>query len=381
MATTLAASAAGRPERVSPFSDKPVLVFWEMTRSCLLSCVHCRASAIRDPLPGELTTEEGFRLIDSVASFGDRKPTVIFTGGDPLLRTDFFEVLSYATKAGVRFAVSPAATEMLSFDTLKRIAQAGASSISLSLDGADASTHDSIRGSEGVYGRTVQAARGAVALGLNPQINTTIMQRNYQELPRIFHLIRSLGIKTWELFFLVKTGRGEGVEDLSPVAVEDVCNFLVDASFYGVTIRCVEGPFIRRVMKTRSERGRSWDHDGYLSLRTELLSAGSPTSERSSLGATGTLDGDGVIFVGYDGSIRPGGLVPVDIGNVRRDDLVKVYRENELLRKIRRREMSGPCGSCEFKDVCGGSRARSYSSFGDPLSSDPACLYASSAGT
>ncbi len=378
MAAALANPTTGRPGRASPFSEKPVLVFWEMTRACLLSCVHCRASAIRDPLPGELTTAEGFRLIDSVASFGDRPPTMIFTGGDPLLRKDFFEILSYATKAGVRFAVSPAATEMLSFDTLRRIKDAGAASISVSLDGAVASTHDSIRGKEGVYARTVQAARDSVALGLNPQVNTTIMERNYKELPEMFHLIRSLGIKTWELFFLVKTGRGAGVEDLTPQQCEDVCNFLVDASFYDVTIRCVEGPFIRRVMRRRSESDGYWDHDGYLSLRRGLLSAGMPTSGRSSLGARGTLDGDGVIFVGHDGAIRPGGLVPIDIGNIKSDDLVRVYRENELLRKIRGREMSGPCGTCEFKEVCGGSRARAYSFWEDPLSSDPACLAAAS---
>jgi len=100
------------------FSEKPVLVFWEMTRACLLSCVHCRASAIKEPLPGELTLEEGIRLIDQVASFGKPSPTIIFTGGDPLLRKDLFELLSYATKTGVRFAVSPAATELLSYDAL-----------------------------------------------------------------------------------------------------------------------------------------------------------------------------------------------------------------------------------------------------------------------
>ena len=172
----------------------------------------------------------------------------------------------------------------------------------------------------------------------------------------------------------MKTGRGAGVEDLTPQQCEDVCNFLVDASFYGVTIRCVEGPFIRRVMKRRSES------EGYLSLRRELLGAGMTPSDHSSLGSRGTLDGDGIIFVGYDGAIRPGGLVPIDIGNVRTDDLVQVYRGNELLGKIRRREMSGPCGICELRDVCGGSRARAYSFWGDPLSSDPACLAAVSAG-
>src|SRR5208282_1051331 len=112
-----------------PWSEKPIMVFWETTRACLLSCVHCRASAIKEPLPGELTLDEGRRLIDQVASFGKPSPTIIFTGGDPLLRKDLFELLAYATKTGVRFAVSPAATELLSYEALERIKEAGATSI------------------------------------------------------------------------------------------------------------------------------------------------------------------------------------------------------------------------------------------------------------
>src|SRR5208283_3796609 len=148
------------------FSEKPVLVFWEMTRACLLSCVHCRASAIKEPLPGELTTEEGVLLIDQVASFGKPSPIIVFTGGDPLLRKDLFELLSHAADAGVRFALSPAVTELLSYDALKRIKEAGVSAVSVSLDGACAQAHDSIRRIEGTYQRTVQAMKDAVSLGL-----------------------------------------------------------------------------------------------------------------------------------------------------------------------------------------------------------------------
>ena len=362
-----------RPNR--PFSEKPILVFWETTRACLLSCVHCRASAIREPLPGELATEDGVRLIDQVASFGKPSPTIIFTGGDPLLRGDLFELLSHATKTGVRFAVSPAVTELLTYDALRRIKEAGASAISISLDGASAQTHDSIRRREGTYQRTIQAMKDAVSVGLNAQVNTAIMRRNYAELPQLFHLVKTLGIKTWELFFLVKVGRGAEVDDLTPEEYESVCNFLYDASFYGVTIRIVEGPFIRRVAKERSESGDYWNGEGYRKLRAELLQTeGGPTGN-SSIGPRGTLDGDGIIFVGYDGTISPGGLVPVSVGNVRKDNLVSVYRDSELLRNIRSRKMSGPCGVCKFSEVCGGSRARAYSYHQNPLSSDPACLH------
>jgi len=212
------------------------------------------------------------------------------------------------------------------------------------------------------------------SLRLNPQVNTAIMARNYPELPQLFHQIRSLGIKTWELFFLVRVGRGSQVDDLTPEECESVCNFLYDASFYGVTIRCVEAPFIRRVVKQRSQSGDYWRDERYLKLRAALQQLEGQSNGHSTLNARGTLDGDGVIFVGYDGTIHPGGLVPVDIGNVRKDSLVEVYRDSDLLKDVRMRRMRGPCSTCGFKEVCGGSRARAYAYYGDPLSSDPACF-------
>jgi radical SAM protein len=358
------------------FADKPVLVFWETTRACPLYCIHCRASAIDLPLPGELTTEEGFNLIDQVASFGKPYPTLIFTGGDPLKRADLFELLRYASKLGVRFAVSPAVSELLTEDTLKRMKDLGASSVSISLDGATAELHDLIRRRAGTYERTLNAIKTAQDIGLNVQVNTVVMKKNFLELPRVFHLIRNLGVRTWELFFLVRVGRAISVEELSPYECESVCNFLYDASCYGLTLRCVEAPFIRRVVRQRLHSGDYWKDEIYLRLKSELLRLdGNPTTQ-SSFHSSGTLDGDGVIFVAYDGTINPGGLLPIPLGNVRRDSLVRIYRYSELLRKIRARELHGPCGMCEFKDVCGGSRARAFSASGDPLSSDPACIYA-----
>ncbi len=359
------------------FPDKPVLVFWEMTRACLLSCVHCRASAIREPLPGELNTKEGYRLIDRVREFGNPAPTMIFTGGDPLLRGDLFELLSYATSLGVRFAVSPAVTELLTYDILRRIKEAGAAAISVSLDGASASTHDYIRRREGTYERTLQAIKDAVDLGLNIRVNTAIMKRNYNELPLIFDQIKGLGIKVWELFFLVKVGRGSQIEDLTPEQCEDVCNFLYDVSFRGMTVRCVEAPFIRRVAHERS-KSTFKETDGYLKLKAGLLrshGADQPLATRSTLNPRGTLDGDGIIFVGYDGGITPGGLVPAILGNVKRDKLTSIYRESDLLTEVRKRNLHGFCGVCGFKEMCGGSRARAFSQYGDPLGSDPSCVY------
>ena len=357
------------------FSSKPILVFWETTRACQLSCVHCRASAITEPLPGELTTAEGQELIDNICSFGKPYPTVIFTGGDPLKRCDLFELLAYASKSGVSFAVSPAVTPLLTSEALKRLRDAGASSISISLDGASPETHDSIRGQAGTYVKTLDAISHALECGLNVQVNTAIMKRNFQELPEIFHLIRGLGVRTWELFFLVRVGRATNVEDLSPEENESVCNFLYDASHFGLTIRCVEGPFMRRVAKLRREKGNYWNDPAYQRLRSALEDSAAHSSA-STIGTRGTLDGDGIIFVAYDGSIYPGGLVPVNLGNVKQSSIVETYRRDNLLVSIRERKMNGPCGRCEFKEICGGSRARALSHSGDPMASDPACLFA-----
>jgi AdoMet-dependent heme synthase len=356
------------------FADKPVLVFWETTRACSLACVHCRASALTDPLPGELTREEGIRVIDQVASFGKPYPTMVFSGGDPLRRSDLYDLLSYASEAGVRFAVSPAVTELLTDETLDDIAELGAAAVSISLDGACARTHDSIRRVQGTFDRTIERIRKAIKLGLNVQVNTAVMRLNFRELPRMFNLTRTLGVKTWELFFLVRVGRGTGVEDMSPAECESVCNFLYDASQTGLTIRCVEAPFIRRVLSERNNGKSYWNDETYLELRSDLVGLNGEPRGTSTLRASGTLDGDGVVFVGYDGSIYPGGLLPVRIGNVREDDLAQVYRENGILRSVRERRLHGPCGVCEFREVCGGSRARSYAYDNDPLGSDPACI-------
>ena len=361
------------------FDNKPVLVFWETTRACPLACIHCRASAITEPPAGELSKTEGINLIDQVAEFGRPSPTIIFTGGDPLKRGDLTELLSYASSLGLNYALSPAVSELLSFETIEKIKKSGVSSISVSLDGASKETHDAIRNKEGTFRRTEEVLRNCAIAGLGVQVNTAIMKRNFLELPQIFHLIRGLGVKTWELFFLIQVGRGSAVEDITPEQYESVCNFLYDASFYGMTIRTVEAPFIRRVAAQRAENDTYWKDATYLRLRSELMRLeGPPSSASSTIARRGTLDGDGIIFVSHEGKIHPGGLIPVDLGDVKSSRIPLVYRENHLLRSIRERRFNGPCGSCMYKQMCGGSRARAFSYTGDPLGSDPACIFSRS---
>jgi radical SAM protein len=363
------------------YSQAPLLLFWEMTRACPLSCIHCRASAISDPLPGELSTAEGHRLLDQVASFGEHPPTVIFTGGDPLRRRDLFDLLAYARDLGLRFGVSPAVSQGLTRDTLSRLADAGSSALSLSLDGSRPETHDAIRRQDGTFARTLQAAGEARDLGLRVQINTTVMAETVRELPEIFHVLRQLDLRTWELFFLIKVGRGaEGdTHDLPPAGCESVANFLYDASRYGITVRTVEAPFLRRVLRMREERGEYWNEPLYRTLRSDLTTREGAPSLPSGLARVGTLDGDGILFVANDGTVYPGGLLPYTLGNVQDGDLPSIYRSHELLRQIRRRAFTGACGACSLREACGGSRARAYATTGDALASDPACVWASAA--
>lgn len=357
------------------FSSKPILLFWETTRACMLSCKHCRASAIREPLPEELTTAEGLKLIEQVASFGTPAPVIILTGGDPLMRNDLFKMMEHAKKNGVKFAASPAVTDKLTRESMVKMRDAGVTSISVSLDGAFRETHDGIRTVDGTFDKTLDAIREAVSIGLSIQVNTTVMRKNIGEIAKIFHLIKSLGVKTWEVFFLIKVGRGAEMEDMTPAEYESVCNFLYDASKYGMVVRTVEAPFMRRVAKMRSEKNDYWNDPLYLSMKSELMALDGGATSASTIAPKGTLDGDGILFVGYNGDIYPGGFLPQKLGNVREDNIVDVYINSQVLHAIREREISGKCGSCEFKQVCGGSRARAYYSSGDATSADPACFY------
>lgn len=362
------------------FDDRPLLVFWETTRACGLSCLHCRASAMPWPLPGELGPTEGARLIEQIAGFGRPSPVLVFTGGDPLRRQDLFGLLQHARERSIPFAVAPAVTDLLDVRQLERLATCGAASVSVSLDAATAATHDTIRGVPGSFDRTLKVIERLLELGVRVQVNTTVMRRNYRELPQLFRTLRQVGASVWEVFFLVQTGRGAQLDDLTPPEWESVANFLVEASRYDLPIRAIEAPFVRRILRQRRPGKDAVCGPDPLGLcRTLHTLEGEPTRE-SSLRPTGTLDGDGTIFVAHDGTIQPGGLMPVTLGRAPQDDLVTVYRTHPVLRAIRERRLNGSCGICPLRGVCGGSRARAFAYSGDPLGQDPACEFGRAIG-
>jgi radical SAM protein len=363
------------------FEQAPILLFWETTKACNLACRHCRAEAIAEGLPGQLDTDQGVRLIDDLAGFTPRFPVVIFTGGDPFMRQDLFDLAAHAKSYGMPIGFAPSVTPLLTREMAVRMREAGSKTVSISLDGADAATHEGVRQVEGHFAKTEDAVRMLVDEGHMVQINTTVMRRNVDQLADVAALLADWGAHIWEVFFLIKVGRGSELEELTPQENEDVTHFLYEASRYGFIVRTVEGPFFRRVVAQRRELGPDVDPveafglgDLYVRLSTRLRALlGEPGASRAQ--SVGTRDGKGILFVSHDGDVYPAGFLPYRLGNVKDDDIVDLYRSHPLLRSIRATEFGGRCGACEYSDTCGGSRARACATFGDALAEDPACAY------
>ena len=361
---------------------RPILVFWEMTRACGLACRHCRASAIAHPLPGELTAEEGLSFVDALGRFDAPRPVLVATGGDVLERADLDALVARAAELKVPVALAPSVTPLLTDDRVASLRRAGIKVMSISLDGATAETHEGVRGVEGQFSATLAAIDRLRRHGITVQVNTVVMRANVEEFAAIARIVKESGASIWEVFFLIQVGRGLALGELTPAQNEDVCHFLVDAARYGMIVRTVEAPFFRRVVESRAigpgaANSRAPDGTGPLyerlaaALRAEL---GEPTS-RLRAQTKGTRDGKGIVFVAHDGEIHPSGFLPLSLGNIRDDDIASVYREHPLLRRIRAADFGGRCGRCDFRELCGGSRARAYASSGDSLAEDPACAY------
>ena len=369
------------PSRLD-FAERPILVFWETTRACQLACRHCRASAIPHPLPQELSTAEANDLLDQVTAFGRPYPVLVLTGGDCLMRADVFELVAQARDRGLAIAMSPSVTPSLTDAAIEQMRELGVKAVSISLDGACAATHESIRGVPGHFRDTLDALQRLVRAGLKVQVNTTAMRDNAEELADVASLIKSMGVQMWEVFFLVNVGRGVSSRALSAAEHEAVCHFLVDASRYGFLVRTVEAPFFRRVVNWRRRLAPDVDIAAsfaldavYDRLSARLRQLLGPPGERVAAQSVSTRDGKGIVFVAHNGDVLPSGFLPMALGNIRRQPLSELYRGNALLRAIRAAEFAGRCGRCEFHDVCGGSRARAFASAHDPLGEDPACPY------
>lgn len=358
------------------FDAKPLLVFWETTKACDLSCKHCRASALTEALPDEMNLSQSIDFIRSLTDFGKPYPILIITGGNMLLKNGLVDILKAASDSEIPISVSPSATPILNKEAFELFRKFNVLSMSLSLDGSNPETHDWLRGFSGTFDNTLSLMREAILSDINLQINTAVIEKNVMQLPEILKILIDNGIRTWEVFFLIKTGRGMDSEDLSPDEYEDVNQWLAYASRYGVRIRTVESPIFRRIVIQNSKGSEYIGGSLYSSLiqRTrELL--GEPTKKLNSK-VTGTRDGKGIVFVAHNGDVSPSGFLPVVLDNVKDRSIAEIYRENDVFKKLRdTSNFNGKCGICKFNDICGGSRARAYSYSGNLFAEDPSCVY------
>lgn len=357
------------------YDSKPILIFWETTKACDLACKHCRASALLDALPDEMNLEESLEFIDQIKEFGKPYPILILTGGDIMKKRGLEAILRRARELGIPASMSPSATPLLNEDAFGLMKKYGVKSLSLSLDGASSDTHDWLRGYLGTFEKTVSLARKLISEGFTLQINTTVFKRNIHELPQLLKILLETRVKTWEVFALIKTGRGIDREDLDSEDYEDVFNYLEFASRYGISVRTVEAPFFRRIIQER----RKSEYIGgnvYRKLVGDTIELLGQPGPRSSGHTSQTRDGKGIIFVSHSGEVNPSGFLPLKLGNVKEKTIVDIYRNNDTL--IRLRDSSnfrGRCGACEYSDICGGSRSRAFSYFGDVFQEDPRCIY------
>lgn len=359
-------------------ASRPFIVIWEVTRACQLACLHCRADAIRRRDPLELDTEEGKRLLDSVASFPAPHPLVVLTGGDPFERADLAELVRHGTRLGLSVSLSPSVTPNLTDERLAVMSAAGARAVSLSLDGATTKTHDGFRGIQGTFSRTLETAELVRRNGLRLQINSTVTRDNVHELPDLLGRVVDLDVALWSVFFLVPTGRGQQLRTLEPQAVEDVLHWLADVSRL-VAVKTTEAPHYRRVLlqraatDTESDRGLLYDQ---LTARTSTVLRRRRLAPRPTRPPIDVNAGRGFVFVDHQGKVYPSGFLPHTAGDVRQNDLVEIYRESPVFRDLRTPSLlHGKCGRCDFREVCGGSRSHAFAVTGDLLASDPSCVY------
>jgi len=357
-------------------SEAPIFVCWETTKACLLACKHCRAKAIRKAKAGQLDREQGLKLIDQLTGFGEPYPALLLTGGDPLMRDDFFDLIERAKGLGIYVAVAASVTPKLNASTISRMTELGVDIMSVSLDGASPETHDRLRGIRGTWSETIQSLRLAKQLGLRTQINTTVMRSNLEELADIFHIVKETGAVAWEVFFLIRTGRGAALECLDAEECEEVMHFLYNAAHYGVPVRTAEGPNFRRVRIEREKGLAPPNGELHRRLGARLQVLEGPPTSPPALKSTHTRDGKGIVFVAHDGDVYPSGFLPVSAGRVPEEDLRTIYRSSPLFIALRdSSNLKGRCGKCEYKEICGGSRSRAFAEYGDPFEEDPACPY------
>jgi radical SAM protein len=371
------------------FDKQPFLVIWEATQACDLACKHCRAQAQPIAHPQQLTTAEGMNLIDQISDL--HVPIFVLTGGDPLKRADIFDLVRYANSKGVHTALAPSATPLLTREAIFKAKEAGVVRLSVSLDGSCPEIHDVFRGVEGTFERTRLAVQYANEAGLPIQVHTTVSRHNIHDLDNVATLLTDWKIAMWNIFMLVPVGRGKTADLLDGEDFEKVFEKIYELSTrVPYQIKTTEGMHYRRFLlqkqteRKRAAEGHVPDSEDAMGAAREADAHGDALRERGGPMYAGTHswatrrinDGKGFVFVSHTGEIYPSGFLPLQAGNIRDRSLAEIYQEAPIFKVLRNTSLlDGKCGVCEFKQVCGGSRARAFAVTGDVLAQEPCCIY------
>lgn len=337
------------------------MIAWEVTRSCNLNCVHCRAAANCGPYPGELSTDKSFKLIDEIAAVSS--PVIILTGGEPLLRPDIFEIASYGTKKGLRMVMATNGT-LVTPAVVRKMMASGIKRVSISIDGKDAQSHDAFRQEKGAFAGAMAGIASLKDAGMEFQINTTITSTNLDQIKDILTLAKNIGAAAHHIFLLVPTGRGK---DLAAQAItaadyeETLMWFHRENLNCEIQLKATCAPHYFRIMHQNKIKGVEprKKEGGHFHESTR-----------------GCLGGITFCFISHIGQVQPCGYLELNCGNVKEQGFGEIWENSEVFRNLRDySKYGGKCGKCEFIKVCGGCRARAYEATGDYLSEEPLCLY------
>ncbi len=337
------------------------LVAWETTRRCNLACKHCRAVAEDHPYDNELDTRASFRLLEQIREVG--QPIIILTGGEPLLRDDIFDIAAYGDKLGLRMVMAPNGT-LITEDNARKMKESGIKRISISLDGASPESHDKFRGLESAFADSIRGIEIAKKEGIEFQINTTITKTNLDQIPDILKLAEELGAVAHHIFLLVPTGRGKYIVDseINAKEYEQTLNWFYDQQKKtDLQLKATCAPHYYRILRQRAKK------DGEkVNFETHGLDAVT----------RGCLAGTGFCFVSHVGRVQTCGFLDIECGDITKQSFKDVWKKSDVFNTLRNFDtLEDKCGICEYKQVCGGCRARAYEATGNYLAQEPLCSY------
>ncbi len=351
----------------SGFSDtgvSPRLIAWEMSAACNLNCVHCRASSSCERASRELDIKECFDFLTDISTLPS-KPVLIMTGGEPLMRPDFFDILDFADKLHINKVLATNAT-LVTPEIASRLAAKRIFAASVSLDGKNACEHDEFRRSPGAFAASMKGIEFLKAAGIKVQINISVTKKNYDQIEDLFSLSRSVGASAIHIFLLVPTGRAENMrgEEISPQQYERILNWFYDKkreTGREINLKATCAPHYYRIMRQRAKA------EG-LEINAENFGMDAFTR--------GCLAGCGFAFVSSEGEVQGCGYMPISAGNIRELKFSDIYANSEFFIKLRDLSLlKGKCGRCGYKKVCGGCRARALAESGDCFGEEPYCDY------